>query len=80
MKIFFLAENEIFYDIIVENIEEIICQTDKYNPCTHLHTYPPTSVREHPKGAILETCDLADIWSKWDLTKNTSLKNTSKEW
>ena len=38
MKIFFLAENEIFYDIIVEIIEEIICQTDKYNPCTNLHT------------------------------------------
>ena len=24
-----------------------------------------TSIREHPKGAILETCDLWDIWSEW---------------
>ena len=36
---------------------------------TYLHTYPPTylrtylstSIREQPKGAILETCDLRDI-------------------
>ena len=40
---------------------------------TYLHTYPPTylptylctSIREHSKGAIQETCDLWDIWSEW---------------
>ena len=36
---------------------------------TYLPTYPPTYlctfIREHPKGAILETCDLWDIWSEW---------------
>ena len=24
-----------------------------------------TSIKEHPKGAILGTCDLLDIWSDW---------------
>ena len=40
---------------------------------TYLQTYPPTylptflftSIREHPNGAILETCDPWDIWSGW---------------
>ena len=40
---------------------------------TYLPTYPPThlptNLREHPKGAILETCDLCDIW---DTDYNTS--------
>ena len=27
-------------------------------------TYPCSSMREHPKGAILETCDLWDIRSE----------------
>ena len=50
---------------------------------TYLPTYPPThlctSITEHPKGAILETCDLWDIWSEWweDMTwpKNTYLSD-----
>ena len=47
---------------------------------THLHTYLPTyvctSIREHPKGAILETCDLWDIWSEWseDMTWHKKTK------
>ena len=36
---------------------------------THQHTYLPTylctSIREHPKGVILGTWDLLDIWSDW---------------
>ena len=37
---------------------------------THLPTHLWTSIREHPKGAILETLDCCDIWSEWweDLT------------
>ena len=47
-----------------------------YNiPTQYPPTYICTSIREHPKGAILETCDLWDIWSEWweDMTwpKNT---------
>ena len=46
-------------------------------PTLYLPTYLCTSIREHPKGAILETCDLWDIWSEWweDMTwpKNTYL-------
>ena len=39
-------------------------------PPTYLPTYLSTYLREHPQGAILETCDLYDIWSEWwgDLT------------
>ena len=39
-------------------------------PHTYLPTYLSTYLREHPQGAILETCDLYDIWSEcWgDLT------------
>ena len=50
-------------------------QTNKSTyPHTYLSTYLPTYLstylREHPQGAILETCDLYDIWSEWwgDLT------------
>ena len=44
------------------------------SPFVHFHplwstkNYLPTylvSPREHPEGAILETCDLSDIWSEW---------------
>ena len=51
--------------------------TKKYLP-TYLPTYLCTSIKEHLKGAILETCDLCDIWSEWweDMTwaKNTYLQ------
>ena len=32
---------------------------------TYLPTYLCTFIREHPKGAFLETCGLLDIWSDW---------------
>ena len=45
------------------------------NISTYLYTFPPTSIREHPKGAILETCDLWNIWSEWwgDMTWPTNI-------
>ena len=32
-------------------------------PTTYLPANLPTSLREHPQGAILDTCDNWDIWS-----------------
>ena len=43
-------------------------RSKKYLPTNipnHLPTYPLTSLTEHPKGAILETCDL------WDTDHNS---------
>ena len=48
----------------------------------HQRTYLSTSIREHPKGGIQETCDnwhLIRVMRRHDLTKNTYLPTSFRE-